>query len=619
MTDTKEATDHVLGLAGYAFAPACIGFGALQYFHYEVSAAGVALVVLGVAFALTRALSRHGVRPDRYLGGVFFVAVTLTSYLRGGAILPVLSWGVTLPVGAAILNRTRGAATWAVLLLVQLVGLSLIEWLGWAPPRVEASTGAVLGSLAGTAMVLTAAVVTLNHLHRRNLAQVEEAGRRLYEANKLEGIARLAGGVAHDFNNLLAVIAGRTRAMARVVDRDHEIQLDLRAIEEATERGAELTRRLLAIGREDGSSEPVAFDINELIQSIATLLGAALPDNIVLEHELTNEALVVEGDPKRMHQLVMNLALNGRDAMHDGGRLCMQTKRVWLDAPLATHHGELASGNYVVMSVEDDGEGMAEDIVDKIFEPFFTTKERGIGSGLGLAVVDGIVTAMGGAVDVRSHVGHGTTIIVYLPASDAVPEPLVVRSSRDVVPERRYAILLVEDDDAVRAATSRVLKLDGHEVLVADGGASAIRISEEHPKDIEVLLTDVVMPHMSGYELALEIRRQRPTIGVIFCTGYGGDDIDQRRVNMTGGMLLQKPVAPEALARALAAVTRAREHDGPESGTMRKRVESGELRIGETEEVRIGEIDDVRAALRAREDRRVLARPSTTPRRARRP
>lgn len=534
--------------------PVLVAFAALQHFHYRASEAALVILAGAASMLLTRKVANEGGRSDVYLGAVAYLMIGGVSYFRGGMVGSILVWGVALPTCAALIGRSHGAVLWMVLWLAQFGALSLIEHAGLAPPRIEASPGGVLGGFAGTAAMLVVATMMMGRMREASDKQRTLAIEQLHRANKTEAIGRLAGGVAHDFNNLLAVIAARARVLEKELGPSHHLQEDIRAIEDASERGAALTRRLLDIGREDDVTQPIAFDVNEVVTDVAELLASALTEDARLVVSLSPEPIVIEADPKRMHQVIMNLALNARDAMRgiDGEHeLRIRTALVQDDA-----------GRHAVIEVTDNGTGMTEDVIGKIFEPFFTTKPIGDGSGLGLSVVNGIVSRHGGTIDVESASGRGTTMRVRLPASQSAPTTVAPDRRPSIHPTRSWKILLVEDDHAVRKATRRLLKLEGHRVLEAANGEEALDQLAQRGDDVEIIVTDVVMPGMSGPELVRRLRSERPEVEVIFMTGYAGDAIGTD-LGSGRAIFLQKPVSRDGFNRALEAAGQLGARDEP--------------------------------------------------------
>jgi nitrogen-specific signal transduction histidine kinase len=371
---------------------------------------------------------------------------------------------------------------------------------------------------------------------------------QLRQAQKLESVGRLAGGVAHDFNNLLTVINGYSGFLLKRLAAGDPLRAYADEIGIAGERAAGLTRQLLAFSRKQ-VIEPRVIDLNAAIRESAPMLQRLIGEDIALETRLEGGLGQVMADPDQIHRVIMNLAVNARDAMAGGGTLDIETKNVEIgQAGSASMQPAATPGRYVLMTVTDNGHGMDETVRRQVFEPFFTTKEVGKGTGLGLSTVYGIVRQSGGWIDVSSEVGVGTSFEVYLPRVDAcgVPE----RSGIGVPIEGGVeTILVVEDQQTVRAFVVAALRQCGYDVLEASDGNEAIAVAGRHPGRLHLLLTDVVMPGMNGKELSGRLKELRPDLKVLFISGYTADAIAHRGVLDRGVAFLQKPFSPEELAR----------------------------------------------------------------------
>jgi PAS domain S-box-containing protein len=369
---------------------------------------------------------------------------------------------------------------------------------------------------------------------------------RLRQAQKMEAIGQLAGGVAHDFNNLLTAIIGNADFLLQDLPSEAPSRADVNEIRQAADRAASLTRQLLAFSRKQ-VLQPRTLDLNQLVAGMERMLRRLLAENIEVHLHLAEDAGPVHADPGQMEQVLLNLVLNARDAMPEGGKLIVETAGIDLEAPDGAAAVGVAPARYIVLAVSDTGVGMDEDVRAHLFEPFFTTKEPGKGTGLGLATVYGIVQQSGGNVWVYSEPGHGTTFKVYLPrgaAAAAGPQ------ARPAAPGRgSETVLVVEDALAVRALASRVLAGAGYTVLSAGHGAEAEAIAAGHPGPIHLLLTDVVMPGVSGRQLAERIAVRRPEIAVLYMSGYTDDAIVHHGVLQQGTPYLEKPFSPDDLAR----------------------------------------------------------------------
>jgi hypothetical protein len=370
---------------------------------------------------------------------------------------------------------------------------------------------------------------------------------QVIRAQKMEAVGRLAGGVAHDFNNILTAITGYTDLLLADLPADDPRRLDVDEIHHAAQRAAALTQQLLAFSRRQ-VLQPRVVDLNALVLDVESLLRRLIGEDLTLAAALDPEVGHVRGDPGQLQQVIMNLAVNARDAMPGGGRLTIESRNVELDEAYAAQHRDVTPGRYVLLAVSDTGTGMSEETQSHLFEPFFTTKEMGKGTGLGLATVYGIVRQSGGHVWVYSELGHGTTFKIYLPRVDEPAEPLATRAR--AAPESlrgTETILLVEDEAAVRAVTRQLLQRNGYTVLEAPQGAAALALLEGGPVRLDLLLTDVVMPGMSGRELADQLTSRCPGLRVVYMSGYTDDAIVRHGMLEPGLEYLQKPFRPDGL------------------------------------------------------------------------
>jgi PAS domain S-box-containing protein len=376
--------------------------------------------------------------------------------------------------------------------------------------------------------------------------QLEE---QLRQAQKMEAVGRLAGGVAHDFNNLLTVINGYSDLTLKRLPAEDPLRRNVEEVKRAGEHAANLTRQLLAFSRKQ-VLQPMIINLNEAVRETEKLLRRLIGEDVELRAALEPGLGSVKADPGQIEQVLMNLAVNARDAMPRGGKLTIGTENVYLDEEYAARHVSVAPGRYVMLAVSDTGTGMDEQTQARIFEPFFTTKEQGKGTGLGLSTVYGIVKQSGGHVWVYSEVGRGTTFKVYLPRADEG-----AREDRETAGPAEglggtETILLAEDDELVRTMIRAILSDLGYKVLTAANGTGALSICERtEGAAIHLLLTDVVMPGMSGRELAAHLARLRPEMRVLFMSGYTDDAIVHHGVLDEGVNFIQKPFAPDALAR----------------------------------------------------------------------
>ena len=383
--------------------------------------------------------------------------------------------------------------------------------------------------------------------------ELRRAESELKHAQKMEAIGRLAGGVAHDFNNILTGILASTEfARARSLENPHVLG-ELDEIRAAARRAADLTKRLLTLSRSRSLSQEI-LDLNEVVRESARLLERIIGEHIQLRISLAESLAPVRAEAVQLEQIILNLAVNARDAMPRGGRLTLETENVRLGAEYARRHPSVRPGSYVMLAVSDTGIGMDEATLERIFEPFFTTKKEGHGTGLGLATVHGIVKQAGGHVWAYSEPGEGTTLKIYLP----VVEGVVAGASRTVLPAETVVggsevVLVVEDDPAVRRVAIRGLTSCGYEVLSAGDGGEALEILRER-SDVSMVITDMVMPRMSGPELAARLRQEAPRLPILFLSGYAAAAAIGRDDLRGDEPFLQKPFTPADLASAVRSV-----------------------------------------------------------------
>jgi PAS domain S-box-containing protein len=376
---------------------------------------------------------------------------------------------------------------------------------------------------------------------RRNLED------QLRQSQKMEAVGRLAGGVAHDFNNLLTVIKGYTELMLEEFREHDPMRGELEEIRKAADRASALTRQLLAFSRQQVLA-PKVLDLNSVVTNMDKLLRRLLGADVHLSAKLDVSIGRIKADPGQLEQVIMNLAVNARDAMPIGGKLLIETYNADLDENFARDHVGSRPGPYVMLSVTDTGSGMSETVRQRIFEPFFTTKEAGKGTGLGLSTVYGIIKQSGGYIWVYSEIGKGTTFKVYLPRVDAKVDSTLPVAIAPQSAFGRETVLLVEDEDGVRALVRQVLHKHGYNVLEARHGGEALLHCERHKGDIELLLTDVVLEQMGGPELAKRLTAIRPEMKVLYISGYTDDAVIHHGVS-TGTAFLQKPFTTDALAK----------------------------------------------------------------------
>jgi len=408
-------------------------------------------------------------------------------------------------------------------------------------------------AVSGTAVAVTATPLTgeagelvggISVL--RDVTQQRQLEAQLIQSQKMEAIGQLAGGVAHDFNNLLAVIMGYGELLLGDFDPSDPKGNDVGEMLAAAKRGVALTRQLLAFSRQQ-MVQPAVLDMNVIVEGIEKMLKRIIGEHIRLSTKLATGLAHFKADASQVEQILLNLTVNARDAMPEGGRLAIETRNVRLDEAAAAAQPGVTAGDYVVLTVTDTGMGMDEETQKRVFEPFFTTKEVGKGTGLGLSTVYGIVRQSGGHIVIKSQLGKGASFEVYFPRNEtgeavrnsAAPPPTVQKASETV--------LIVEDDEGVRVVASRILRDQGYKVLEARRASEARRIWEQHGPNIDLLLTDVVMPDVNGPRLAEELEKTRPGLRVLYMSGYPGAG---GLVSPQGAALacIEKPFTPSSLA-----------------------------------------------------------------------
>ncbi len=386
-----------------------------------------------------------------------------------------------------------------------------------------------------------------------DLSERRRLEEQLRQAQRMEVVGRLAGGVAHDFNNLLTPILAYSQILLDRTPPGDPSRIDLEEILHSAERGAALTRQLLAFSRKQ-MLQPRVLDLNPLIQETTNLLKSLIGEDIELRLFLTPDLHRVNVDPGQVEQVLMNLATNARDAMPRGGTLTIETSNVVLDAAYASSHPEVTPGDFVLVAVSDTGTGIDKRSLARLFEPFFTTKEVGRGTGLGLATVYGIVKQSRGHIATYSEVGRGSTFKIYLPRTTAEADAAVEEAPVPTVVRGIETLLMAEDDDALRTLITKVLEGLGYSVLAAASGESALMLAKQHLGTIDLLITDVVMPGMSGRELAQQIKAARPALRVLYISGYTENAIVHHGVLDEGTELLEKPFTPTSLARRVRSI-----------------------------------------------------------------
>jgi signal transduction histidine kinase/ActR/RegA family two-component response regulator len=498
--------------------------------------------------------------------------------------------------GEQIYNRSSGSQPDKKWVQTADIQFQQITWRAYAWPKPEtlAYTRTPLPQVAFVAGILLAGMLAFAvymaetaQLRARDLVKAntnlekEIAGRQqaedaLRQAQKMEAVGRLAGGVAHDFNNLLMVIRGHAALSLRNAGVNGPLRRELDEILQATDRASSFTRQLLAFSRKQ-VLQPRVLDLNALTTQVANMLPPVLGDDIRLSIDLDPHLGHVKADPALLEQVIMNLVFNARDAMQEGGELTIHTLNNDLDEASLPAFPGAHVGPYVVLVIHDTGHGMTEETQSHIFEPFFTTKDRGKGTGLGLATVYGTVSQSGGFISVSSKVGTGTEIKIFLPR---VEEPVEVTPAPEVPVQARKGegtILVVEDDDAVRRMTREFLKIGGYTVLEARSGAEAIHFMERREQPIALVLTDVLMPGMKGRELVERLGKLRAGIKVLYMSAYTEDAAINIGVLSPGTAFIEKPFSPEDLANKVREVLSASENGIGEKQLRTASLDSGSL------------------------------------------
>jgi CheY-like chemotaxis protein len=365
----------------------------------------------------------------------------------------------------------------------------------------------------------------------------------------MEAFGGLAAGIAHDFNNLLTAILGFSELLLGRDDLDESVRHDVEEIHAAGDSAASLTQQLLAFSRKQ-MLQPQTLDLNQLVDRMKNLLRRTIGEDIQLTTKCGSALGLVSADPGQIDQVVLNLAVNARDAMPTGGCLAIETANVDLDDRYCRQHPEAAPGSYVMLTVTDTGAGMTELTLGRLFEPFFTTKARGKGTGLGLPTVQGIVRQSGGTIDVSSRPGHGTTFRIYLPRIEGVLAGEPAKRGSAML-DGTETVLIVDDQAEVRAIERACLERHGYTVLEASAGDTALRLAAAHKGVLHLLLTDVVMPGMSGADLARALVRVRPAVRVLYASGYSDAVVGQHGVSEPAGNFIQKPFTSSQLLRRM--------------------------------------------------------------------
>ncbi len=392
--------------------------------------------------------------------------------------------------------------------------------------------------------------ITERKTAEKNLRQSEE---QLRQAQKLESIGRLAGGIAHDFNNMLTAINGYSELTLRKMNADDPLRSFIEEIKKAGERSADLTHQLLAFSRRQ-MLQPVSLNINQVIADTTVMLQRLIGEDVSLIEKFNAEIGQVEADPGQITQVIINLAVNARDAMPDGGTLTIETENIILDEKYAGLIPNVKTGKYILLKVSDNGTGIDDEILENIFEPFYTTKTVGSGTGLGLATVYGIINQSGGHINVRSIVNQGTTFEIYLPEIEREIAPAEKNGQSTMRLYGSETILLVEDEEIVRQLTCEILESYGYQIIEAENGEAALKICENDAAKFDLLLTDVVMPGTGGHELAGKLLEKYPNLRILFTSGYNEDSQIEYEISDAVTDFIHKPFTPDSLAEKVRSV-----------------------------------------------------------------
>ena len=476
--------------------------------------------------------------PTYRLDGIIKAITAIASFATAILLVPLLPGLVQLPSPSTLtaLNKALAAE---------------VEERKTLSAMLERRVGERTAELQQTADILA----RTNHELRQEIDRRMQLEDQLLQSQKMEAIGRLAGGIAHDFNNLLTVISGYNAMVAEETTSLPGTSVYVHEIGKAADRTAALTNQLLAFSRRQ-MTQPRIINLNHSVLHMEHLLGRLIGEDIRLTTHLDSALPMVEADPAQIEQVIMNLVVNARDAMPDGGELSIATRCVELNEDDVATHAGIGAGSYVQLSIADTGHGMNEATRVRIFEPFFTTKEIGKGTGLGLSIVYGIVKQNFGEISVSSQEGKGSTFTIYLPVASAAPEaeelsPAIAQPLRG-----SETVLVVEDEDAVRRLVHAMLTKRGYVVLECSDGPAAVELCRRHQGAIHILLTDVVMPEMSGPELAKRLAPLHPEMKVLYMSGYADNEVARRAVLQEDSAFIQKPFTVDTLQEKLRSVLR---------------------------------------------------------------
>jgi len=538
---TKRIPRRHLPLLAFVMVLCCATAIELMILHFggHESTYYVGMILLGISVV--------GFVPARFLFHVVIASTIYAVYL-----IPIL---VTESIAAHrdfLISNTFMVLIFSTMLLMRyLSGKALVAELGLQydleqyRERLEMVVEERTAALRDAVKDLKKEIVE----HQRAEEERERLQAQLLQAQKMESIGRLAGGIAHDFNNILTAILSYAELSLMKLPANDPLRGHQISIQEASEKAAALTHQLLAFSRRQ-VLEMKAVDLNAVVTGIAKMLTRMIGEDVSLELKTGATVSTVRADESQLEQVLMNLAVNARDAMPSGGRLLIETADVDPDDVSLQALGMKAPGAHVMLSVTDSGAGMSTEVRERIFEPFFTTKELGRGTGLGLATVYGIVKQHGGHIIVDSEPGKGTIFRILLPLT-AGPGPQQAAEPSGPLPEGTETLLVVEDDELVRGLIDEVLAPLGYRVLITASGDDALKTSDSFPGPVDLLLTDVVMPGMNGRQLAEVMRTRRPGIKGLFMTGYTQDALSTQGILEPGVALIHKPLRPGTLARQI--------------------------------------------------------------------
>jgi two-component system, cell cycle sensor histidine kinase and response regulator CckA len=404
--------------------------------------------------------------------------------------------------------------------------------------------GSVVRSESGEPLRMIGSMVDLTD-QKAAEAERHQLEEQLRQAQKMEAIGKLAGGIAHDFNNLLTAVRGNAELLLEADALDADVRDGLQEIAKAADRAASLTRQLLAFSRRQ-VLQPRIVDVNRVVIDMEKMLARLIGEHITLLTALDPTIAMIKADPSQIEQVILNLTVNARDAMPNGGMLTIQTGEAELTESDRTRHSYITPGRYVRLMVRDNGVGMERETLDRAFEPFFTTKEPGKGTGLGLSTVYGVVKQSGGYIWAESHPAGGTEFRIYLPAVSEDADLTAQRTA--AVPHARVeTVLVVEDESSVRSLVRRILERRGYNVLTAENGVQALELVSAYTDPIALVITDVVMPNMGGRELSLELAQLRPELRILYMSGYTEDEVVRHGVNEQAVSFISKPFSSDAL------------------------------------------------------------------------